>query len=397
MRARGNKSRAQRLLIRLRATYAIVVLGTRPGFDRPTAAATLARLFRTTADAVQVCFEQPTVMRRGLESQAALRLAELLTLAGMQCHIEAENSPAAAPSALARPQPLHAATTRMSSLFVGWHASITEARHRAARLLAHVTPRIRARAIALERRAQRFRSDLVPLIRRLHAWIDARHRAYLGGRATWTPAMQQVTFSCGAIVCVAILAVAAPGYSALHPTPAPSSQIIAAPVPPATPELLRTDTIDVVPVLPVLPVNPVQQTSTSLGPVAIVQTDARAGRAWQLQWNGVALRTMQGDTTPGFVPLARSQSHRAFVAELGTEVALVLDTGERSAMCPAAKALVVVLSRARPARVHEVQGKCAELEKVSLNGRRVLLHFYDERRPTHAYDRGRLIRLDRQS
>ena len=373
-----------------RPAYRVVVFDIRSGFNRQAALHTIARLFGRNADRLIDQSERLPIARLMSHAGAATRLAELLTAAGCRCSIEIDVTASHAPgntansgdSDVGTAQPAAPADTALvagiASRSAEWvrRATVRRRPRWAIACAAHLARSAKAIGAASEQLLHRVRSRLAKM---------------------WTPGVQQFVFGIGALATIGVLSTAIPGHTV------PIGQAALGGEKVGRDQTPRAPVIDLGQAMRPLSIsvrqdggsasNGLQRAATSLGVVSLERT-GRNAQLWELKWNDAKLRELRVEMPPSFVARHGADKWQAAIGEFGDEVALVVDTGEpRSMFCQANKTMLVVLSKAGAAHLHDIPGNCVELETVTVDERRLLMHFYDRAAPSLAYEAGRIVRV----
>lgn len=368
------------------ATYRVVVAGIQTGFDPDTALAVVARLFRTHPEQLRAQFRNPFVARTCADPASAARLQRVLRMAGCQCEIERVG--AAAGSMRGRLESLKlTALAHAQELLV----TLADIERRSMHWLTACVTLVRTR-LALMRAARGKRPQRVAtlLTRTREPLLAVRH----GGHT-----LQHAAAIVALAGALSLISDPMPGYSALHGPRAAGTGFDpladAVPAAPAAPDFFIRTAID--PVSGAAPATPGTATpraaSTALGVVSVAPDDTGITPYWQLRWNSVTLRDLRAETPPSLIPQRQAGARQVLASQLGNETVVVVDSGERTAMCPASRVLLVVLAPGARVRTRELPNQCVELESVAQVGGRLLFRFYDHAKPTLAFEQSRFVKL----
>ncbi len=359
------------------ATYRVIIAGVLPGFDPDTALAVVARLLRADPELLREKFAGSFVVRTVADPGSAARLQRVLRMAGCQCEVERVGS--GSRSLIARLD-----TLRIPMLAMAQSALVTLAdiERRSVHWLLASASFIRSRVFG--RRATN----------RTAAPIE-RSLAELRARRTMLHAAAMVALA----AAVTLLSDPMPGHTALSPARPPSTAFDPPaglePAAPAAPEFfIRTENESVGGAVPPLPgVSGPRTTRTALGVVSVAPDETGITPYWQLRWNSVTLRDLRAETPPALIPQHQHGARQVLATQMGEETIVVVDSGERTAMCPASRVLLVVLAPGQRVRTRELPNQCVELESVVQHGAKLLFRFYDQPRATLAFEQSRFVKL----
>lgn len=363
------------------STYRVIVAGVRPGFDPETALAVVARLLRSDPEQLRPKFTGTFVARTVADPASAARLQRVLRMAGCSCSIERAGNPRH--SLIVQLDTLRIpALAAMQSALV----ALADIERRSMRWLLACAAFVRSRMIG-----RRARGAASPRIERS---IDER-------RARRT--MQHAAAMVALAAIVTLLSDPMPGHTALG-TARPSNAALNAsfdpppgpePAAPAAPEFfIRTETESGGGAVPAVPgVSGPRAARTALGVVSVSPDESGVTPYWQLRWNSVTLRDLRAETPPALIPQFQQGTRQVLATQLGDETIVVVDSGERTAMCPASRVLLVVLAPGQRVRTRELPNQCVELESVAQVGGRLLFRFYDQPKPTLAFEHSRFLKL----
>lgn len=366
------------------ATYRVVVAGIQTGFDPDTALAVVARLFRMSPEQLRAQFKGPFVARTCADPASAARLQRVLRMAGCQCEIERVG--AAADSLHSRLDALKlTALTGVQELLV----TLADIERRSMHWLTACVTFVQTRLASLRTARGGRKSRAATAFTRAREILLAARQ----GRSTLQHAAAIVVLASA----LSLISDPMPGYSALHAPRAAGLDLLATAVPaaPAAPDFFVRTAID--PVSGAAPTTPgaasLRAASTALGVVSVAPDDTGITPYWQLRWNSVTLRDLRAETPPSLVPQRQAGARQVLATQIGNETVIVVDSGERTAMCPASRVLLVVLAPGSRVRTRELPNQCVELESVAHVGDRLLFRFYDHAKPTLAFEQSRFVKL----
>lgn len=364
------------------ATYRVIVAGVQSGFDPDTALAVVARLFRKDPDQLRGQFSGSFVARTCTDPAAAARLQRVLRMAGCRCEIERVGLTGRSLGARLDALRVPAFALAQTAL-----VALADIERRSAQWLTKCAAFVRTRIARLQagsnsRQASRTRPR------------EALIRAHHGNRT-----MRHAAVTAVLIAALSVLSDPMPGHTALHASRPGSTGFDTAPsvepAAPAAPEFfIRTESDAVSGAVPTTSgVWSPRAASTTMGVVSVAPDETGITPYWQLRWNSVTLRDLRAETPPSLIPQRQHGTRQVLATHVGSETVVVVDSGERTAMCPASRVLLVVLAPGQRVRTRELPNQCVELESVAQVGARLLFRFYDQPKPTLAFEHSRFVKL----
>lgn len=365
------------------ATYRVIVAGIQSGFDPDTALAVVARLFRKNPADLREQFNGSFVARTYTDPAAAARLQQVLRMAGCRCEIECH-----APGSGAMRTRLDALRLRTWSLLQSALVTLADVERRSVQWLMAGAAWIRGYAAA-NRASLRLANRSIA---RSTAMLNRIHR----GRRTMRHAAATVALIAG----FSVLSDPMPGHSALNASRSGGGDEFdpiawLEPAAPAAPEFfIRTESEAGSGAVPAANgLSSPRAASTSLGVVSVAPDETGITPYWQLRWNNVTLRDLRAETPPSLIPQRQYGARQVLATQIGGETVVVVDSGERTAMCPASRVLLVVLTHGQRVRTRELPNQCVELESVAQIGSRLMFRFYDQPKATLAFEQSRFVKL----